>query len=201
VSGSRTEVVLFDLGGVLFELGGVFEFGQLIGEESEERIWETWTSCPWVRAFECGECSASDFATGVVESLSLPMGASEFLHRFTAWLVGPFVGAEALVADVAKKARVGCVSNTNDLHWSRQSGIDMVRRLDFAFLSHRLGLIKPDRALFQCVLDRIARPPGSILFLDDSAVNVAAARALGFDAHVALGVEGAKAILHQRGLL
>jgi len=44
-------------------------------------------------------------------------------------------------------------------------------------------LIKPDPRLFQVTLGRIGLPAGDILFVDDSAANIAAANALGFRTH------------------
>ncbi len=45
----RIEYVVFDLGGVLVELGGVRDFGDMIGEADDERVWAPWLTSPWVR--------------------------------------------------------------------------------------------------------------------------------------------------------
>ena len=45
----QIEVVLFDLGGVLVELGGMGDMATFAAEENEEEIWRRWLSCPWVR--------------------------------------------------------------------------------------------------------------------------------------------------------
>jgi putative hydrolase of the HAD superfamily len=192
--------VLFDLGGVLFELGGVPDFGRMIGETRAERIWEVWNSNAWVRAFERGECGPAQFARGVVESLGLALAPEAFLERFTGWMVGPFAGAEALVREASRGARVGCVSNNNDVHWPLQAASPLAGSFEHVFLSHQLGIMKPERALYERVLEEVGAPAHAILFLDDSAANVAAARELGFDAHLAVGIEGARAVLAERGL-
>jgi putative hydrolase of the HAD superfamily len=196
-----TRVVLFDLGGVLFELGGVADFGRMIGESRPERIWETWNSNPWVRAFERGECDRSRFAEGLVDSLRLLLEPDAFLARFASWLVGPFAGAEALVRLTARAVSVGCVSNTNDVHWPLQAACSLVGAFEHVFLSHQLGLVKPDRSLFERVVEASGHAPEAILFLDDIDSNVAAARAAGIDAHLAVGVDGAREVLAMRGIV
>ena len=83
------DLVLFDLGGVLIELSGVGAMRDLAGIGSDDELWERWLSCPWVRAFERGECTAAEFATGMVEEWKLSVTADVFLEAFRMWPVGP----------------------------------------------------------------------------------------------------------------
>ena len=50
------DVVLFDLGGVLIELGGMGDIAAFANESDEDEIWKRWLTCPWVRRFERGGC-------------------------------------------------------------------------------------------------------------------------------------------------
>lgn len=52
---------------------------------------------------------------------------------------------------------------------------------EFAFTSYDLGLLKPDTAIFQKVLDKLNATPEQTLFLDDKKANVDAARLLGMN--------------------
>ncbi len=45
------------------------------------------------------------------------------------------------------------------------------------------GLVKPDPAIYAVVLARTGLEPADLLFVDDSAANIAAARAIGFHVH------------------
>ncbi len=87
------QVVLFDLGGVLIELGGVASMRELTGIDSDDELWRRWLGCPWVRRFESGQCSADEFAAGVVADWQLTVAPQVFLDAFEAWPVGPFPGA------------------------------------------------------------------------------------------------------------
>jgi 2-haloacid dehalogenase/putative hydrolase of the HAD superfamily len=53
-------------------------------------------------------------------------------------------------------------------------------RLAGRIVSGREGVMKPDAAIFRLVCERFDLTPGDTLFIDDSAANIAAARALGF---------------------
>lgn len=60
------DIVLFDLGGVLIEFGGVEAMRALAGIDSDDELWRRWLTCRWVRSLERGDCSPADFAGGMV---------------------------------------------------------------------------------------------------------------------------------------
>ena len=195
------DLVLFDLGGVLIELGGLGAMQDLTGMSAEE-LWGRWLSCPWVRSFESGRCSPQIFAEGVVAEWALPTSPDEFLARFRRWPTRPFAGAEDLVRDVAAAVEVGCLSNTNHLHWSDWAGSwPIVDLLPTRFLSFEIGLLKPDREIFDHVIVKTRLDPERILFLDDNRINVDSARAAGLRAVRANGTVAARRALEQVGVL
>jgi putative hydrolase of the HAD superfamily len=197
------EVVLFDLGGVLVELGGLPELEEFAGGgASEEALWRRWLACPWVRRFERGLCGPEEFSRGMVETWSMSVGPETFLEAFTTWPRGLLPGARELVHATRSRVCVGCLSNTNALHAERQwreLGIDDL--FHERFLSHEMGLVKPDRDAFDHVVERLGRPAERVLFLDDNQINVDGARAAGLRAERAVGVPEARAILQDLGLL
>jgi putative hydrolase of the HAD superfamily len=193
-------VVLFDLGGVLVELDAT-EMAALAGLD-REAFARRWLRCPWVRDYERGRIPTEAFAQGIAAAWPFRDGPSGFLEAFARWPQGLFPGTETLVADLRRRVRVACLSNTNPLHWARQGpewGLD--RLADARFLSFEIGHVKPDEAAFRHVLDALAVPPGEVLFHDDSPPNVAAARALGIDAETVRGLPEAATALRRRGLL
>lgn len=48
------EAVVFDLGGVLAEFGGMESMRRLSGIVDDEELWRRWLTCRWVRRFEGG---------------------------------------------------------------------------------------------------------------------------------------------------
>jgi putative hydrolase of the HAD superfamily len=67
--------------------------------------------------------------------------------------------------------------------------------------SARVRLIKPEPAIFELAAQRFAAAPGELLFFDDVAVNVDAARRSGWNAHHFTGAADCEAELRRRGLL
>lgn len=195
------EVVLFDLGGVLIQLSGATWIQELSGIDTEEEIWRRWLSCPWVRSFESGCCSPDEFAVGIVQEWGLRTDAAGFLEAFRGLPVGPFDGAGELIAEVAVSRQVGCLSNTNALHWSDQMAWGLYDLLHHRFLSHELGVVKPDREVYEMVMAELDVPADRVLFLDDNLINVTAAREAGLHAEHVKGLEQARSALAAHGVL
>jgi len=196
------ELVLFDLGGVLVELRGLATMGDLAAIDDEPELWRRWLTCRWVRRFEQGDCSPDEFAQGVVDDWGLSVGPGEFLEVFASWPVGPFTGAEHLVHRTRSVVPVGCLSNTNVLHWDGNAERwPLMAQFDHRFLSHRMGVVKPDAEAFALVAAGLPVTPDRVLLLDDNQMNVDGARALGFRAERAVGVDEARGVLQRIGLL
>jgi FMN phosphatase YigB (HAD superfamily) len=196
------DIVLFDLGGVLIQVGGVAPMRELSGIDSDEELWSRWLACRWVRLLEAGRCSAEDFAAGVVADWALPVSPAEFLTVFGGWQGIPFAGASDLVAEAATAARVGCLSNTNAFQWeAHYESLPLIEPFEFRLQSFELGLVKPDPAIFEAVATRLPVEPARVLFIDDNAVNVEAAAAHGFVARHVRGVDEGRRSLVDAGVL
>ena len=195
-------IVLFDLGGVLVDFGGVDAMKDLARIADDELLWHRWLSCPWVRRFERGECSNAEFAAGMVDEWELDVTPEDFLDQFRSWLGGPLPGAEALVDEVRRTHPAGCLSNTNALHWDQNfSRWPILDAFDFRFLSFQLGVVKPDRDLFERVAELLPVSANRVLFLDDNVVNVEGAQSVGFVAAHVRGVDEARRALAAKGVI
>ena len=103
---------------------------------------------------------------------------------------------------VRDEVPVGCLSNTNVLHWDDHfTEWPIFGEFDFRFLSFELGIVKPDRELFDRVAEMLPSPPDRVLFLDDNLINVEGATAAGFVSRVVRGVDEATDALVSAGLL
>lgn len=195
------EAVLFDMGGVLIELGPLDE---LLGFEpgSGEDFWPRWLRSSAVRALETGKCEIDHFASELVQELDLSLSAAEVVERFTAFPRGLFPGAVAMIESLSNDVITGLLSNTNQLHWEHQKDNEIVRAMfDHEYVSYRLGLLKPDREIFDYVVADLAVPAERVLFIDDNQINVDGAKAAGLQARVAKGPEQASAVLAELGLV
>ncbi len=155
-----------------------------------------------MRRFESGGCTASEFAAGVVEDWSLSASPDEFLESFRGWAVAPLPGSRELVVATGASATVGCLSNTNVVHWEdRVSTWGLVELFEYPILSFRLGCVKPDREIYELAVRAVGCPPNRILFLDDNEANVEAAREAGIQSSQVRGVSAARDALRRAGVL
>jgi putative hydrolase of the HAD superfamily len=201
VGATKTEIVLFDLGGVLVEYRGVTQMGRLAGITDPQELWRRWLSCKWVRMFEAGRCSELAFAAGVVDDWKLEMSPAAYLDQFRSWPTGVLPGAEDLVGEVKSRVPVSCFSNTNDLHWQCAQTWPLISLFDHAFLSFQMGMLKPDQDAFEHVARALGVSPGRILFLDDNQLNIDAALQLGFSAIRVTGVDEVRRALAEADLI
>ena len=199
---SPVHAVVFDLGGVLAEFGGVTRMRTLARVDSDDELWRRWLTCEWVRRFERGACPKEDFARGVVDDWALELTPDAFLAEFGQWLVGPLPGAQELVGEVRERVPVACLSNTNSIHWDAGAARwPLWTAFDRAFLSFEIGMVKPDREVFDHVAKELDSEPATLLFLDDNTINVEAALAAGFQARRAVGVDEARTVLRELALV
>lgn len=199
----KVDVILFDLGGVLVELAGVDQMIEWSpGIASHEELWRRWLESSAVRRFETGAIGRDDFALAIVDEFGCSVGADEFLAAFTWWPRNVFPGALELVQSMRPHYRLASVSNTNEIHWDRFSN---AWKLDAAFHhnfpSYLVGKLKPDAEYFEHVLAELDVAPARVLFIDDNAINVEAAAALGMHTRRVVGVDGARQAFVDLGLL
>ncbi len=195
----KKPLILFDLGGVLADLGQPARQMQL--GISEEAFWKTWLSSPVARAFELGHIGENDFVARFPRELGLRESADSFRRRFARWHLGLYAGADALLEHLRKDCAVALLSNTNRLHWqsiTRQS--NCFAAFDGVFLSFRLGCCKPASEAFAKVLEATGTPPSDIVFLDDTRANVEAAERLGIVARQVHGLDAVRAALDGLGI-
>ncbi len=75
------------------------------------------------------------------------------------------------------------------------------RHLADIVVSARVGLMKPDPAIFHLSAQRAGMAPQDLLFIDDSRRNIDAAAAVGFDTHHFEDPAALRPALEARGLL
>jgi 2-haloacid dehalogenase/putative hydrolase of the HAD superfamily len=75
------------------------------------------------------------------------------------------------------------------------------RRIADQVISGREGVIKPDPAIFRLACERFGLAPQDVLFVDDGAHNIEAARALGFHVHHFTDPAALRPALEAAGLL
>lgn len=196
------DVILFDLGGVLIELTGsarLLEWATHL--KSIDQLWQFWLTSPIVRSFETGRSTSEQFATTLIAEMGLEVSAEQFLAEFTGWPTHPYPGSQALLKELAEHYRLGCLANTNELHWKRISEeMGLLDLFHVTLASHQIGVLKPDQEAFLYSVEKMRAEPERILFLDDNLLNVQAAQAVGMAAYRVQGLAESVAKLRELGI-
>jgi FMN phosphatase YigB (HAD superfamily) len=194
---SRIRVVLFDLGGVLVELGGVSTvISWMASPVSTEELFRMWLTSPAVRAFETGRMEPELFADRLIVEMSLQVQRDALLREFTRWPVGTFPGSLELLARIPRRYTRATLSNTNAVHWPQvMERMKLADAFDHHFASHLTGKIKPDDEAFHHVTAALDCAAEEVLFLDDNQLNVDAAKKCGMHAVRVKGVPAAERAL------
>jgi putative hydrolase of the HAD superfamily len=133
---------------------------------------------------EKGEISDAEFFAGIRAALGIGISDAQFLEGWNAIFVGEMPGIAPLLARAAKRLPLFVLSNTNNAHveYFSERYADLLGHFREIFLSSTIGLRKPDAAAYDHVVGAIGVPASRILFFDDLAENVEAARARGLHA-------------------
>jgi putative hydrolase of the HAD superfamily len=191
------------VGGVLVQLGGVTVILEWLGNRmSAEELWRRWLQSAAVRQFETGQIDAWTFAAGVIAEFELPVGPRQFLDSFVGWPTGLYPGTLEMLECIPRRYQRALLSNSNALHWPRVlDEMGLGPAFDNHFVSHLTGRIKPDPAAFEHVLATLGCSAEQVLFLDDIALNVEAARTLGMNAVQVQGLTETRQALIRIGIL
>jgi len=177
----------------------VLDYGGVVGEIDFGRVLAHWSAASGVpietlaqrfhfdaayRAHETGALDSRGYVAALRRTLGVTLDDERLLAGWNAVFVGEVEGMRTLLAALASHCPLYLFSNTNAAHarfFLREHAalLQPFRRL---FLSHELGLRKPDAAAFAAVVEAIGLPAARIGFVDDTAENVAGAHAAGLQA-------------------
>ena len=190
---TNSRLLLFDLGGALIEYTGIEEVRRLhLGDLDEDAVQARFAgdAQPIRRVRE-----RPDDAAGVwpafVAAWSLDVAVDDFFCPVRVLAQPSLPGAADLLAALRPRHRLAALSNSNVLHWRRNTDVLGVDDLfEQALSSHQIGFRKPDARAYRFALDALGVQPDEVMFFGDVEDNVAAARKLGITAHQVVGVEG-----------
>lgn len=199
----RYDVLLFDLGHVLLDFVGTQGLDRLTGGRHGVReIAKRWSHSPALRRFETGQCDGLTFARDFVAEWEIDLSPEDFFTEFSSWAVGVYPGALETVSSLDDRCRLAALSNINDAYWPRcRDEFGLGSLFEQCFVSHEIGLMKPDPAIYTHVIEALDVAPERIAFFDDSPPNVRAARELGLDAYRVMGVDELRTQLRSLDLI
>lgn len=187
--------IIFDYGNVIFDIDfqkaqdsfinlGVSNIHDIYGHKNQNSIFDD---------FDKGIISAEEFRNEIRRLT----GHEELLDQQIddAWnslLLGIPAGNHELLLQIKDQYNTFLLSNNNEIHYSWI--MDYLKR-DFNlednssffikdYYSHLMGMRKPDKEIFEAVLDNHQLNPAETLFIDDSPQHLKTAQELGFKTYL-----------------
>jgi glucose-1-phosphatase len=185
------ENIIFDLGNVIIDIDFSLTFQALAKYSdgySHEEIAEIITDQKLWTDYEKGVFTDNQFRTLLKSNLLLKATDAEIDEAFCALLLPIEPKRIELLKKLAKNHRLFILSNTNHIHFKKvekmiieATNTDIIKEelIECAFLSYEMGMAKPDKAIYQQLMDEAMILPKETLFLDDMLPNVKAAEKLG----------------------
>ena len=204
MTGRRTAAVVFDIGRVLVEWSIAGLYQKLIADEGE-RAWflRHVVSEEWHFRHDAGEPLAAMIAARIAQFPQHRALIEAYASRWLETVPGPVAGTPALVEALAARAvPLYAITNFGADTWAMfRPTFPLLDHFRDIVVSGHERLVKPDPAIFALAAQRFGHAPAVMLFIDDNAANVAAARACGWQAHHFTDAGALEAELRARALL
>lgn len=178
--------ILCDLGGVLIDLHWEQHARALFTQERDsEELKRKWLQLKSARIYEAGKTDFTGFYRAFVAETGSDLNLNDFEREF-AGIIGPLkTDCIEILDELARYGELAMLSNTNAVHVELLRRTTMVfRPFRHLFFSYEMGMVKPDREIYEEVCRRLQKEPEQIHFFDDSPANVEAAQNVGFNAYV-----------------
>jgi glucose-1-phosphatase len=181
--------IIFDLGGVLLNIDyqaterafvalGVTDFGERYSQLKQTTLFDD---------LEIGKISPEMFFDGIRSIAPLPLSDDQIRAAWNAMLLDFPLRRLQILQQLRIYHNLFLLSNTNIIHQEAFDKIlysvngipNIALFFDRAYFSHRVGLRKPMKEIFELVLHENSLLPEETLFIDDSPQHIATADQLG----------------------
>lgn len=198
-------IALFDLGGVLLDWSPARLYSKIFSNAAEmDRFLSEVCTMQWHTGHDRG-ISFADNAAPLIEKY--PQYEAEIRAWHARWgemFAGYVTGTDRLVEMLyGREVPIFALSNMPAEIWPQM--LDMfpaLHRFRNVVVSGQIGMVKPDPAIFHYARTSMGDPdPADVLFIDDSAPNIAMADALGYQTHLFTDAARLESELIRQGLL
>ncbi len=175
------EAVVFDLGNVLLPFNwdiAAEKFAVRTGRSRRE-VDDYMVTMPFLNELSLGRMTKEEYFRVVAKDFAYDGSYEEFALIWS----DIFTADEemiALAAQLKGRLRSFILSNTSVIHMDFIfSRYPFMNTFDGYILSHEVGLLKPDRRIYEVTRDRFGLEPSQSVFIDDILANVEGARGIG----------------------
>lgn len=197
------EAVVFDVGRVLFQWRLAALVDKLTDDPAErDHILAEVITEEWHFQHDAGRSLAEMLSERIAQFPKAERFLKAYAQRFNETIPGPVPGSLEIVRELhAARVPLYAITNFGAEFWAafRPTApiFDLFRDI---VVSGEEKLVKPHPAIFALGVRRFGHAPATMLFIDDNAANVAAARACGWHALQFTDAAALRAELVRRGL-
>lgn len=186
---SSIDAIIFDFGGVIINIdynATIHAFKQL-GITNFDELYSQAAQSDLFNAIETGGIESDEFISGVAAFLPDEITKEEIKKAWNAMILDVPKEKLSLLKQLKEEGyRLFLLSNTNAIHidlayaqWKKVSEEAPNAYFEHIFLSHEVGLRKPDPEIFKLVCDTASLDPEHTLFIDDSIQHINGAESIG----------------------
>jgi glucose-1-phosphatase len=187
--------IIFDLGGVLLNINyhKTLQAFKDLGYTDFEEMYTQYTADALFKDLETGKVSEDDFYKKLMKGKD-HITRPQVTFAWNNMLLDFRTESLEFLKELSKDHKLYLLSNTNGIHLpafeqllKMQTGLDSLDQLfTKAYYSHKAGLRKPEKDIFEFVLKDAGIKAEETLFIDDSWNNIETAKAMGFKTHLLL---------------
>jgi FMN phosphatase YigB (HAD superfamily) len=181
--------IILDLGGVILNLDykrtekaftdlGITDFAGKYSQLQQTDLFDR---------LETGHLSRLDFVSAIKEMAGKDIASDDIIAAWNAMLLDLPLRRLQILQQLQLHFDTFLLSNTNEIHEEAFNKIlksvagfeSLAVFFDKVYFSHRVGLRKPDRKIFELILDQNSLDPAKTLFIDDSPQHIESAKSIG----------------------
>jgi len=208
---SEIKNIIFDLGGVIINLDipkTISEFNKLTNKPFESIYTQLHQSAIF-DLFDKGQISEADFFFELNNSLDQPLTHKQLLNAWNAMLLDFPIHRLELLNQLKQRYRIFLLSNTNETHiaqfendlYQHHGYKNLEPFFEKVYYSCRMNMRKPDREIFDFVLQENTLNASETIFIDDSPQHIEGALKTGIKAHLLSKEKDIKSLIEQLNLL
>lgn len=181
------DTLIFDFGGVILDINPEHTWNAFGKFASKENIHQVINS-GLLQAIESGKITAAELRGQINRQLDKKIDDATFDRAWNAMLIDYKPKRIERIQWLKKSHRMLLLSNTNEIHYAffsrkleKEYGVGFSDLFHHTYLSHEMGLLKPNTEIFRRVLIEQQLTPEKTLFIEDTRENADAATLLGIE--------------------
>ena len=177
------KAVLLDLGNVVLGVDGglVLNYWSAASSTSPEVLRSLWSIDEQYERHEKGQIDFKAYSSYLSNKFEITLPYAQWITGWNKLWTKPIKPTVNLLPKIASNYELYALTNTNRTHadFFKKEYSSELSYFKHLFISNEIGLRKPEHECYNFVCDYIGLDPNQILFLDDTTVNVFAAREVG----------------------